>query len=276
MAGKKFRWLGVAGFEFDFDGEVLITDPYLSRISRFNNFFGKVRPKTEYIASVIRKCDHIFVTHPHFDHLMDVPAVMLHTGAAAYGSDFSCRLLGLLGADQGKTHLICEGDIVKAGGYTVEVFPTAHGKIPGYGPGELKKNLSTPLKAIEYAMDRCFSFRIEHSGVSVLQISSMTATDLPESDILLIGTLFGEDHYKKLLQSAKPKTVIPSHWDDMWRPLSKKIRPCITPPSWALPPVKKVNLERFTETIRRVSSKTRMFVPEVLKYYDVRELIKRG
>lgn len=273
MGECQFRWLGVAGFEMVVNGEILITDPYLSRISRFNSFFCKACPKADYVSSVIQKCDHVFITHPHFDHLMDVPAVMLHTGAAAYGSVFSCRLLDILGADRERTHLIREGETVHAGGFTVEVFPAVHGKVIGYGPGELKKYLTPPLRAAEYTMDQCFSFRIENSGVSILQISGMTATDLPASDLLLIGPLFNEAHYEKLLDNVRPKAVIPSHWDDMWRPLAKGVRPIVTPPSWSIPPVKRVNLYRFAQTIRRISPETKVFVPEALKYYDIRELL---
>ncbi len=43
------------------------------------------------------RCDFVLVTHAHWDHLMDVPDVVLNTGATALGSANTCQLLALLG-----------------------------------------------------------------------------------------------------------------------------------------------------------------------------------
>ena len=78
-----FRWLGAAGIELETSGEVLLVDPYLTRIPLWKTLFGRIQPDMSAVQS-IEKCDYILVTHSHFDHLLDVPPIVLKTGAIVY------------------------------------------------------------------------------------------------------------------------------------------------------------------------------------------------
>ena len=58
----QIRWLGTACFEVQLpDGKTLVTDPYMD--DSVSAPFG---------SDQIRNCDYIFITHGHFDHVLDV------------------------------------------------------------------------------------------------------------------------------------------------------------------------------------------------------------
>ena len=96
----QIRWLGVAGIELRTADQTLVIDPYLTRVPFWRVAFRRLRTDHALVAQHIPRCDFVLVTHSHFDHLMDVPAVVHHTGALALGSVNTCRLLALSGVTQ--------------------------------------------------------------------------------------------------------------------------------------------------------------------------------
>jgi L-ascorbate metabolism protein UlaG (beta-lactamase superfamily) len=66
-----FRWLGVAGIEMVLGEDILVIDPYLTRAPFRNLFVGYLAPDTEQIRKHLPDCDHLLITHAHFDHVMD-------------------------------------------------------------------------------------------------------------------------------------------------------------------------------------------------------------
>ncbi len=74
------RWLGVAGLEFTLGDHTLLIDPFLSRPPLRNVFMGRVYSDIQLIKEKIKKADHILITHAHYDHLLDVPAIATQTG----------------------------------------------------------------------------------------------------------------------------------------------------------------------------------------------------
>lgn len=62
--GVRLRWLGCACFELDFGGTTVVTDPWITANRR-----------TELTWEAVEKCDCIALTHGHFDHILDIPAL---------------------------------------------------------------------------------------------------------------------------------------------------------------------------------------------------------
>src|SRR5207249_5512425 len=92
-----FRWLGVAGVELTANGRTLAIDPFFSRPPFKRYLFGPISPDRTLVREKLTCCDYVLVSHAHWDHVMDVPEVALHTGALTFGSPNTCRLLTLLG-----------------------------------------------------------------------------------------------------------------------------------------------------------------------------------
>jgi L-ascorbate metabolism protein UlaG (beta-lactamase superfamily) len=268
---SELRWLGTAGIELRDNGHVLVVDPYLTRTPLWNTWVGRVQSNREFVADKIQDCDHILITHPHWDHMLDVPEIVRNTGATAYGSSNSCRLLSACGVSPDKIQEIVAGDELELDGFGVEVFSSEHMKVPGFGPGKLAANLSPPLKARDYCMDEQFCFRITAGGCRLLTSPGVRSTDAVPADVLFVIPKHDKAFYEKLLRRVQPKVVIPYHWDNFFRSLEKPLRPLWQPPKWAWPPLERMDPAGFRRLVEQIALGTSVFVPQVFRSQDLGE-----
>src|SRR4029077_3882494 len=78
------------------------------------------------------KTDAILVTHGHFDHLLDVPAVMAKTKARLVASASSVDLAKRAGASLGDA--VKPGDVRRIGPWKIHVLPARHDRLFGKVP----------------------------------------------------------------------------------------------------------------------------------------------
>jgi L-ascorbate metabolism protein UlaG (beta-lactamase superfamily) len=270
----EFRWLGVAGIELRSDGQILVIDPYFTRMP-FRRMLGRVQTDGRLVADQVPRCDFILITHPHYDHLADVPGLVRNTGATALGSANACRLLAALDVPAQQVRQVGVGDSLVLGDFRVEVLPGQHGKIPfaGLFNRRLSPRLRPPLRAWDYRMDGCFSFLIHAAGYRVLVGLGEYPDGAPAADLLAVGVVNSPESYQALLRRARPQVVVPIHWDDFFRPLSKPARPMLAPPAWTIPPLRRVDLAGFEQMIRHMSPATRVVIPEIFRPYSFVDII---
>ena len=262
-----FRWLGNAGFEFHLGNTVLLVDPFLTRPKQSQVYFGRVSPDRQAIKAHIKACNHILVSHTHFDHFMDVPEIARLNGAVVHGSTNTCELAQKMGVPKELTHRINAGDKFSIGDMKVRVIPTVHPWIPGYTRGRLNKNLILSLRLRDYRMDTCLSFLIFFQGRRILVWSSTRIDHAEAADMLICRAVSGQRWYAEMMESVQPRLVIPSHWDDMFRPLSEPPWPYFSPPRLALPPIQRIDMREFAGKIKKASPECEMLVPERFKEY---------
>jgi L-ascorbate metabolism protein UlaG (beta-lactamase superfamily) len=267
-----FHWLGVAGFELTWQGRILVVDPYFTRISFIRQWFGRIHPNADLVMDHLPACDYLLVTHAHYDHLMDVPAAAQSTGASVYGSANTCRLLGILGVPAKQVHTIQGGDSFSLDPFDITVIPTEHIHVPLFTSGPISPNLRPPLRARDYRMDVSFSFKIRMGNITLLTDPGAHPEGAPRADVLLVNPHYDMKHLRLLLQRVQPKGVIPNHWDDMWRPLSRPQRPWFTPPNRSTPWLKRIDPAEFQHSVHQVDPAIRVFFPErfaLLDLYDI-------
>lgn len=63
--GIRIKWLGCACFEIDFGGVTVVSDPWITP-SKKNNLTWEA----------VENCDYITLTHGHYDHTLDIPALV--------------------------------------------------------------------------------------------------------------------------------------------------------------------------------------------------------
>ncbi len=266
-----FRWLGVAGVELRASGEVLVMDPFVTRVEPWRAL-GRVRSNSQLVARLFPRCDHVFVTHAHYDHLLDVPEVIRATGAHAYGSANTCRLLEVCGVPADHIHRIIAGDRLMLGRFRVEVLPAQHLTLLGRPilRGRLRRRLRPPLRPWHYRMDDSFSFLIEVNGHRILNWASERPDGAPSADVLMMRPYATPGACERLLQSVQPRLVIPVHWDSFVRPLSRPVRPMINPrlrPPRVWPG--RLDLTEFRRSVEAVFPNAQILELEVLATYPL-------
>jgi L-ascorbate metabolism protein UlaG (beta-lactamase superfamily) len=250
-----FQWLGVAGLVFETQGQSLAIDPFLTRPPLRYLLSGRPTSDHQLAAKCVPRCDHVLVTHAHWDHLMDVPAVVSHTGARAYGSPQACKLLTLLGLPQERALNIAVGDRLDLGTFDVEVVPARHPPVPPpFSPGPLCPGLRPPLRLADYRMDECFGFSIRTQGMHFL-VSPAHGTP---ADFLFANVPAALRSPRRLLADTRPRWLVPVHWDNLFKPL--RAAPLAAdgskPPRW----------------IRGSHSWGRILIPDRFRVYDLAEL----
>ncbi len=270
----ELRWLGVAGIELRLGSQTLAIDPYFTRAS-LRRMLGRMHSDRRLVAGQLPRCDYVLVTHPHYDHLADVPEVVRNTGAIVLGSANACRLLAALGVPARQVRQISAGDSLALGDFRVEVLPGQHGKIPlaGVFNRPLSSRLRPPLRAWDYRMDCCFSFLVHAAGYRVLVGLGEYPAEAPGIDLLCIGVINSPECYQSLLQRARPQVVVPIHWDDLFRPVSQPTHPMLAPPAWRIPPLRRVDLAGFVHMVHAMFPATQVIVPEIFRPYKLVEII---
>ena len=271
----EMRWLGVAGIELRVNKQILVIDPFVTRPPFRRMWCGRIRSDSALAAATVPHGDFVLVTHAHWDHVMDVPAIIEQTRATAYGSTNTCRILTILGVPEEHLHEIKVGDQLTLGMFQVAILQAEHGLVLGrpFATGSLAPNLHPPLRMRDYRMDTCFSFLIEVDGLRFLDWSSEQVHLAPLADVLFVKPLQKPAYYETLLGVVQPRVVIPIHWDDFMRPLSQPLRPMLKPPRLAFQPLARVDLTAFSQLIKRIDPQIQVFLPEIFHLYELSEFL---
>lgn len=273
MADIELRYLGTAGWYLRTAGQGLLLDPFFTRLPMWRAVAGRARPARQIIETRTPPADWIFVTHAHYDHIMDVPDAAAFTGADVYASQQSCDLLRILGMPGSQVHVIRDGEQIICGPYTVEVHVSRHRTIFGRIPyqGRLRRGLVPPLRARDYRIDVQYSLRIGVGGVTILVTSGVDDEPAVRSDVLIVGADAGQARLNPILKGVQPRLVLPNHWDDMFRPLSKPVRPMRVPPQGIIPSLKRIDLAAFTAQVRQAWPAARVLLPDLFTPYRLAE-----
>jgi hypothetical protein len=288
-----FRWLGVAGFELQWNGLILLVDPFLSRPPVYKLLFGRTRPDGALLRQHIPQADAILVSHSHYDHLLDVAEIAGYTGARVYGSGHTCRIVEVCGLPAGQVQMVRAGERLELptypqplpegrgdaldspsfrgaleggrGEFVVEVLPGEHTPVMWFGPGRLPERLTYPLRLRDFVLDETFSFRIQAGGTSLLTWHDWRPGGAPQADILLIGADIRLADLGELLDAVQPRLLIPTHWDNFLRPLDKPVRSFFRPPTPGRPLPERYDPQAVKRWVGRMRPGVEVWVPGLLE-----------
>jgi L-ascorbate metabolism protein UlaG (beta-lactamase superfamily) len=228
--GLQVTWLGTAGFRFEYEGVVVWIDPYVTRLRLADVVMRRViAPSEDAVATWIDRADAILVGHTHFDHAMDVPAIARRTGCPVYGSSSLERLMGLHGLAQLATVVVPHVDY-EVGPFRFHFVPSLHSKLQlglrvNYG-GELTCEHLDEMIPQAYRCGQVFGVFVEVAGTSFYHAGS---ADLIEDEIKdrgvdvflcgIAGRRFTPNYVQRVVRALAPKLVVPSHFDDFFRPV---------------------------------------------------------
>ena len=227
--GVRVTYLGTNGYQFEFKGHALLVDPYFSRVDVLSVALGsRIQPDAFRIDDGLRrlapKVDAILVTHGHFDHLLDVPAVMAKTRAHLIASASSVDLAKRADAVSG--YAVKPGDVRCIGPWKIRVLSAAHDRLFGKVPFNRSHPQSgSPQRAADWTCGEPLAFLIEVNGQRIYIDSGGTQAQLPPNervDLAILGAALPDSRERlhAALARLHPRYFLPSHQDDFFRPLS--------------------------------------------------------
>lgn len=274
MSAITLAYLGTAGWHLSAEDSALLIDPYFTRAGLLRVAVGRLRSDSAAVARYSPPADTLLVSHAHYDHLLDVPEAARLTGGRVHASPQGCALLAALGVPAGQLSVLAAGDWLHAGALSIEVYAARHRRILGRVPfaGPLPARLTPPLPARAYRMDELFSFVVCAGGVRVLVASGLDAEPAAPADVVLVGADASAAQLAAILGAARPRLVLPNHWDDMFRPLSRPTRPMLNPPArLALP--RRIDLRVWAARVREAAPGARVLIPRPYAPLDLPALL---
>jgi L-ascorbate metabolism protein UlaG (beta-lactamase superfamily) len=231
--GLEIEWLGVSGYRLTHEGRTIFIDPYLSRVP----FGDIIRRRTTLPdpATVDRflkapgEVVGVLVGHTHFDHAVDAPEIVRRYGCDAYGSASLVNLMAL----HGLTERAVEVEPYRTyelGPFEVSFTPSVHSKLLlGLAvpfDGELTCEHLDSLSPGAYRCGQVWGISISVAGIRLYHQGSANLIDDAirerEVDVFLAGVAgrnFTDDYWKRILPRLDPKIVVPTHYDNFFRPL---------------------------------------------------------
>ena len=224
------RWIGAAGLEFTYEGRTILVDPYLTRVNA-KALSGPLVPDRQRIQAyrneIPGKLTAVIVGHTHFDHALDIPEIAGTFEGPLLGSQsLKNRMTFTGGTDRVVT---CRGgeQIELFPGATVTMLVSEHGIVNGSvpSPGEIRTD-RPPQMADEYKLGTIFITCLKLGKISFMLAGS--AGFRPENldghtaDVLFMcvpGWKLAPHYTSRLPEMAKPKIIIPYHFDNFFRPL---------------------------------------------------------
>ncbi|MDA8136575.1 MAG: MBL fold metallo-hydrolase [Desulfobacteraceae bacterium] len=247
------KWLGAAGFQISTGQDVFLLDPYLSRNPR-------ALPRQNLTPSDLPAASRIFITHGHFDHILDVPPIARQTEAHIYCAGTAADSLIRNGVDERKIKQVSSDEaIFKFPGYSAQAFFSSHVRF------DLPLVLGT-LKNIHIRFFRylplvrnfpcgqvlSWRFHLENRIIQFFGSAGSSPTELEKlgalpMDILMIP-LQGHSDICRIgldyVRCLKPAVVIPHHHDDFFPPISKS-----------------VDIGPFVDGVKKYHPKTKVILP---------------
>jgi len=235
--GLQLEWIGVSGYRLTYEGQTIYIDPYVSRAPLSSLLLRRpARPDSKALDQFLPregKVLGVLVGHTHFDHAVDAPAVAREFGSPAYGSASLAQLMRL--HHLGDLAVVVEPyRTYELGPFEVSFTPSAHSKLLlGVAvpmAGELTCEHLDSLSPSAYRCGRVWGINIRVAGVSFYHQGSANLIDEAirdlDVDVFLAGVAgrsFTQGYWKRILPRLDPQFVVPTHYDNFFRPLGERM-----------------------------------------------------
>lgn len=235
--GLEVEWLGVSGYRLSHEGQTLFVDPYLSRVPlRDLVLRRRALPDPaalERFGGAAGEVVGVLVGHTHFDHAVDAPAIARRFDCKAYGSDSLLNLMALHGLTE-STVVVAPYRAYELGPFVVRFTPSVHSKLLlGLAvpyDGELTCEHLDSLSPGAYRCGQVWGISIEVAGMRFYHQGSANLIDEAVRergvDVFLAGVAgrgFTRDYWQRILPLLEPRVVVPTHYDNFFRPLGQPL-----------------------------------------------------
>jgi len=254
--GLDIKYIGTACFLLTYNGQTVLTDPFVSNPSLWQSMFGGLKSDTNYIrqyinVEMLKNVGLVPISHAHYDHLLDLPYLSryLASQTTICGSQTASHILAsqLTQPFVNATHLMAdsttEGTWIYAHDSSSRVMPII-GKHPAHfwgitlfkGPycSDLRR---LPRSAKRWKQGQTIVYLIdflEHDKRTVahrIYFQSSPAGPpygfFPQAllnnrrvDLAIVSISIKDKkgrHPEAIIDFLNPKTVLFCHWEDFFR-----------------------------------------------------------
>jgi L-ascorbate metabolism protein UlaG (beta-lactamase superfamily) len=230
LAKVEMRWLTVSSVLLD-DGESkILFDSMFTRASALNWLnLKKLKSDEELVKRELKslgilQINGIFVSHSHFDHVIDAPIVAKLTGATFYADKSNERIAKAYKEPLIKTSLITAMHSIRIGKFNVTPILRTHSPIAfgiDFLPGEVKEDFDFDF--YDYRMGETWFYLVTHpDGKILIDQGSAPFVEkvLPlthEVDALIQGVAnrkTDEQVIDGYIAKLNPKVFVPTHFDN--------------------------------------------------------------
>lgn len=225
------KWFGTASMAMTEGDTSLLFDPFISWHPQ----------NTDSSLHKFSAYETIFITHGHFDHLIDVPAVLMANGKAlVYCDEIPAETLARKGINKHRIRVIKPGDSLDVGPFSIKVLKGRHivfdrklilKTLVNVRMLRYFNNLRKLIPASrDYPEGQTLVYEITVNGRTILHLGSMSLDEsesYPEHVELMTIPYQGRsdlvDYVIPFINQIKPQTLFLHHFDDTFPPISSAV-----------------------------------------------------
>ncbi|MGV0626876.1 MBL fold metallo-hydrolase [Mycolicibacter minnesotensis] len=235
-------WLGVTSMLIDDGSSALMTDGYFSRPGLVRVGLGKVSPSAARIDGCLaragaRELAAVIPLHSHIDHALDSAAVAERTGAVLVGGESTAHLGRGHGLPDDRVIVAEPGTPLSLGAYDVTLIESRHCPPDRY-PGVITAAVVPPVRTSAYRCGEAWSALVVHRPSRRRMLILGSAGFVPgalaghRAEVVYLGVgqlgvqphRYLADYWSETVRTVGATTVVLTHWDDFFRPLSEPLR----------------------------------------------------
>jgi len=198
---SKLTWLGHGSWQLESGDYTVLVDPFLTD-----------NPKAPVTAEEI-SADFILISHGHFDHISDTPAIANRTGAKVVAIFEIAQWLGKTHGIENVVGMNIGGGVDLPFGRVKMTVAHHSSELPDGSSGGVAAGfvVSLPEGDIYFACDTALFSDMKLIGANGIEVA-----------VLPIGDLFtmGPDDSIEAIKLIEPNTVIPAHYGT-WPPIEQ-------------------------------------------------------
>jgi L-ascorbate metabolism protein UlaG (beta-lactamase superfamily) len=235
-------WLGVSTLLIDDGSSAVMTDGFFSRPGLGRVGAGKLSPSPTRVDGClaragVTKLAAVVPVHTHFDHAMDSALVADRTGAQLVGGESAANVGRGHGLSADRLVIADSGAPIRLGAFDITLVESRHCP-PDRFPGTIDQPVVPPVRVAAYRCGEAWSALVHHrssgrrlliQGSAGFVQGSLTGQ---RADVVYLGVgqlgvqpeSYLVDYWTETVRTVGARRVVPVHWDDFFRPLSKPLR----------------------------------------------------
>lgn len=228
----RITWFGTATILIESGSHAVLFDPYL-------NLLNPVLPRVD--LSALSAAEAIFITHPHMDHFMDIPAVLREVHAPVYICLRDVEIAKRQGFPMDTVHAIRVG---KQEAIVPIRITALQGQHVRFDQAEVRQTLCRTIRRDfckacrigsyhhKFSIGKkdilCYLMEAEGKRILLMGSAALPAdfTVPPDIDLLIYPYQGRSDlcaYSMQIIQELAPKRIILDHFDDAFPPISSAV-----------------------------------------------------